>query len=52
MSLGYVYLILMAAITLAFALSIEKWMHAPADRYDTLLEKMELEKNAQRGENR
>lgn len=40
MSLGYVYLILMAGITLAFAIGIVKWMNAPADRYDTLLEEL------------
>ena len=38
MSLGYVYLILMGGITAAFVLAIVKWMYAPADRYDTLLE--------------
>lgn len=40
MSLGYVYLILMAGITLAFAIGIIKWMNAPADKYDTLLEEL------------
>ena len=38
MSLGYVYLILMGTITAAFVIAIAKWMNAPADHYDTLLE--------------
>ena len=40
MSLGYVYLVLMAGITIVFAVGILKWMNAPADKYDILLEEM------------
>lgn len=44
MSLGYVYLILMACITIAFAAAIIRWMNAPADKYDVLLEEMAKKK--------
>lgn len=47
MSLGYVYLLLMGGITLAFAIGIIKWMNAPADKYDTLLEEMAKKKEEQ-----
>ena len=48
MSLGYVYLILMVVVSVTFVIGIAKWMNAPADKYDTLLEEMAKRKEAGR----
>lgn len=43
MSLGYVYLALMIGITVIVAICILKWMNAPNDKYDEMLEKLTKE---------